>query len=1656
MRFPSSCNIDAVNIEELASMLENSEEVAPKIEDIHTKLLRKIRKTVPSGKWENVLAKFAYTYSMQDAWELERFGYKKSSLSVKLRVLKALVESQFDRNVKFKSYINGIAAQDLRAEPVGRDMLGNIYWCIMDKFSNIRIFRENPDDESWTVMASNRDEMVRLIEKLSSNDPEIFSADSPIEEDSCSTDTSINSDDKSDKTKIPNKDPLVPSSLCKYTVKSCVIYKKDQNGAQPKNVEKNESSEYLKPDRTNCYNESGTTKDAPILATGCTKCDDKSDAPLIESGILKSNNASDAPIIETSCKKSIIESDTTKDASMIQSSCSKSNNELDSTKCDLIIESDCSTKSNNISDSTKDATMVEHKCHSINSNNEYDRTENVSILESSSSKSNNEFDTTKDVSMVVTEKPAGLESEAQLLFSSVISEPVLIIQGQGNGEDNNMGNVKNGDNSNKTPTSSDNKSTKVGLPLKKKINKSYCENVSGSATIIKQKDDESIDENNEKEPLKICAIKTSSENSTNLDSKKEDVLKDECTSIAEPKAKKFTLESDSENDCKSPELNKTESPTENENNEKTSEFHEKSSNTEDSQPAVRGKRGRKTRSGIVDGLDLSQVIVDNSIDGGPPVRQSRRIAQQKIKEETDRRMIEEKLLREMKKEAIRKKKKTTSLSDDEEYIVSDSENSKNTSESRTKKKKSDKPWLSSTSESSSESEPEEDFIEHDRRSPYKSDHEFSPESDLETECAEPTKRARTVKAEGHESDNESVDSNVDHACQKCGKTDHPEWILLCDSCDKGYHCSCLTPVLFIIPEGDWFCPKCQHAKLIENLQNTLLQYDEVCFQFELLKKLEKQENSEENSVENIDNEEGEDSDQNGNGPNHSHDEDSCKKDKALYKEGSSSSSSSETDEDDIPIYKLRRRNQNSNYRFNDYDDLINSAINRGIADDNEPIPSGKDIRNIIKSNSKQETARSSSPSKSRSRSNSPTVKKCKTKRRKNLKKKKLNNLDDTSDEDDASDTDFKDAGTSTDTENSLTEESESSLELSLSRKSRKARKKKDIDFINDGDESDKSTYNMRKQRKKIQKILEDSDDFDEDEMTESEEIDSADLCSDTETDSSHGKKRGKTKLTNNAKSAAEKSTINNRKRKVKKPDDDKAYRSGIKKKTKLAESASSSSDDDKALNSLGKRRTRGKKLHYILDEDFESSDDGITPGVQRPDTPPEERERFIKKQEEIKRMLAEKNTAAAKELATPKIKSLTESGEACKQAPLSVVPIQVIEGAKVLDMDFLKSSKAIDSDEFDDELAVNFSDPGDVNEDELAKIMEEEDFAQHQLKLDDEASARKSVAEAVSHKKKVRDFETIDPSDITKIDKRAAMSVSLEKSVLQDCAPSRIPAIGIDHNDKPFMQNYLPGKSNELHPYFLPNYPCAPPPIPVVSTSILQQMKQQAIPLQGCQQPTLPTPSPAISESHYLHTSVPLALTVPLVSNKVAESAPPNLLKDVCDIRRRRRKKITPLRGDLYKAMDDHSIPKPVSHLHYHLPPNAPAPEIDATDYINNKRPGRMSDPCSSTHAAESLKPTEVDLRYPQGAYAPSSNFPQRAQPAANINTGSLSSSSGLHESSSRQSFTFEPVNAEDQPVESPTAPSENNGNVTVDAECSSEFSGLVSYFSSQQNELNA
>ncbi|OJJ33001.1 hypothetical protein ASPWEDRAFT_174428 [Aspergillus wentii DTO 134E9] len=45
-------------------------------------------------------------------------------------------------------------------------------------------------------------------------------------------------------------------------------------------------------------------------------------------------------------------------------------------------------------------------------------------------------------------------------------------------------------------------------------------------------------------------------------------------------------------------------------------------------------------------------------------------------------------------------------------------------------------------------------------------------------------------------------------CESCGKNEDCSSILVCDSCENGYHKYCLDPPLTTPPEYDWHCPKC--------------------------------------------------------------------------------------------------------------------------------------------------------------------------------------------------------------------------------------------------------------------------------------------------------------------------------------------------------------------------------------------------------------------------------------------------------------------------------------------------------------------------------------------------------------------------------------------------------------------------------------------------------------------------------------------------------------------------------------------------------------------------------------------------------------------------------------------------------------------------------
>ena len=59
---------------------------------------------------------------------------------------------------------------------------------------------------------------------------------------------------------------------------------------------------------------------------------------------------------------------------------------------------------------------------------------------------------------------------------------------------------------------------------------------------------------------------------------------------------------------------------------------------------------------------------------------------------------------------------------------------------------------------------------------------------------------------------ELVDIEMHRRCAVCNAPpddDDDHNIILCDDCDRGFHMGCLTPRLFEVPEGDWFCPDCR-------------------------------------------------------------------------------------------------------------------------------------------------------------------------------------------------------------------------------------------------------------------------------------------------------------------------------------------------------------------------------------------------------------------------------------------------------------------------------------------------------------------------------------------------------------------------------------------------------------------------------------------------------------------------------------------------------------------------------------------------------------------------------------------------------------------------------------------------------------------------------
>ncbi|XP_024287843.2 remodeling and spacing factor 1 isoform X2 [Oncorhynchus tshawytscha] len=197
------------------------------------------------------------------------------------------------------------------------------------------------------------------------------------------------------------------------------------------------------------------------------------------------------------------------------------------------------------------------------------------------------------------------------------------------------------------------------------------------------------------------------------------------------------------------------------------------------------------------------------------------------------------------------------------------------------------------------------------------------------------RRWRNRNRERHSDDSDtSSDDDLppnEDPCKHCGLPNHPELILLCDSCDSGYHTACLRPPLMIIPDGEWFCSPCQHKLLCDKLEEQLANLDAA------LKKRDRAERRKERlvyvgiSVENIitpslEVEEEKEEEK----------EEEVKKEKKEKKEKSKSWGRRST-----------RAKKSISYRFDEFDEAIEEAIEEDIREaDGGGAGRGKDMANI--------------------------------------------------------------------------------------------------------------------------------------------------------------------------------------------------------------------------------------------------------------------------------------------------------------------------------------------------------------------------------------------------------------------------------------------------------------------------------------------------------------------------------------------------------------------------------------------------------------------------------------------------------------------------------------------------------------------------------------
>ncbi|CAF4247749.1 unnamed protein product, partial [Adineta steineri] len=150
-------------------LINYQEQNPSRLIDFHFILLKRLSlaKNAQRDKFDSIITKFVSRFDSNDSEQLATIDYLHIDINLKVRIIKYLLESQFDLNQTFKNTISEKSSCDIKSLPLGRDRFGASYWFFMDSNCFVRLFREDVNnDRTWTNIAKNREELEKFIQLL--------------------------------------------------------------------------------------------------------------------------------------------------------------------------------------------------------------------------------------------------------------------------------------------------------------------------------------------------------------------------------------------------------------------------------------------------------------------------------------------------------------------------------------------------------------------------------------------------------------------------------------------------------------------------------------------------------------------------------------------------------------------------------------------------------------------------------------------------------------------------------------------------------------------------------------------------------------------------------------------------------------------------------------------------------------------------------------------------------------------------------------------------------------------------------------------------------------------------------------------------------------------------------------------------------------------------------------------------------------------------------------------------------------------------------------------------------------------------------------------------------------------------------------------------